>query len=101
MPNPKVGPPVAPEFLSQVPKAVVRALDVSEVLLKALSSIMKHPSMYGPVIALYSIDSYFDAAKLQQRRIHLTPAHDLLLPFGITLAPPYTELLNQVSGGRT
>ena len=68
MPNPKVGPPNSPAFLSQVPKAVVRSLDVYEVFRDTLNS-MKNPEMYGPVIALNAIDSYFDAAKLQQRRI--------------------------------
>ena len=68
MPNPKVGPPNPPSFLSQVPKAVVRSLDVYEVFRDSLNS-MENPEMYGPVIALNAIDSYFDAAKLQQRRI--------------------------------
>ena len=68
MPNPKVGPPNPPVFLSQIPKAVVRALDISEIFRDTLNS-MKTPEMYGPVIALSAIDSYFDAAKLQQRRI--------------------------------
>jgi hypothetical protein len=68
MPNPKVKLPNPPAFLSQVPKAVVRALDVSEVLRDALTS-MKNPAKYGPVIALSTIESYFDAAKRQQRRI--------------------------------
>lgn len=73
MPNPKVGSPSPPQFLSQVPKAVVRALDVSEVFRDALTS-MKHPAKYGPVIALSSIESYFNAAKRQQRRIERAKA---------------------------
>ena len=68
MPNPKVGPPTPPAFLDQVPKAVVRALDVSEALRDAMTS-MNAPEKYGSVIALSTIDSYFNAAKLQQRRI--------------------------------
>jgi hypothetical protein len=68
MPNSKVGPPDPPKFLSQIPKAVVRALDVSEILSATLYS-MKSPEVSGPVIALSTIESYFDAAKLQQRRI--------------------------------
>ena len=68
MPNPTIGPPVTPDFLSQVPKAVVRSLDVSEVLRDAMTGI-NHPEPYGPVIALASIESYFAAAKHQQRRI--------------------------------
>lgn len=73
MPNPKIGPPNPPEFLSQVPKSVVRALDVSEVLRDALSS-MKLPAKYNSVIALSMIESYFDAAKRQQRRIERAKA---------------------------
>ena len=68
MPNPKVGPLNPPAFLAQIPKAAVRALDVSEILRDALNS-MKNPEVYGPTIALNAIESYFDAAKLQQRRI--------------------------------
>ena len=68
MPNLKAGPPNPPSFLTQIPKAVVRALDGSEILRDALDS-MKSPEVYGPVIALNAIESYFDAAKLQQRRI--------------------------------
>jgi len=68
MPNPKVGLPNPPAFLSQVPKTVVRSLDVHEVFRDTLNS-MKNLDMYGPVIALSTIDSYFGAAKLQQRRI--------------------------------
>jgi len=73
MPNPRVGSPNPPQFLSQVPKAVVRALDVSEVFRDALTS-MKHPAKYGPVIALSAIESYFDTAKRQQRRIERAKA---------------------------
>ena len=68
MPNSKVDPPSPPDALSQVPKAIVRALDLSEVFQDALSAI-KHPEKYGPLIALHTIESYFDAAKRQQRRI--------------------------------
>jgi hypothetical protein len=73
MPNPKIGPPNTPEFLSQVPKSVLRVLDVSEVFRDALSS-MKLPENEGPVIALRIIESYFDAAKRQQRRIERAKA---------------------------
>ena len=68
MPNPNVGPPNPPAFLAQIPKVIVRSLDVSEILQDALNS-MKNPEVYGPMIALSTIESYFDAAKLQQRRI--------------------------------
>jgi hypothetical protein len=68
MPNPKVGPPTPPAFFEQLPKAIVRAIDVSEALRDAMTS-MNALTKYGPVIALRTINSYFDAAKLQQRRI--------------------------------
>ncbi len=68
MANPRVGPPKPPAFLDQIPKGVVRALDVSKILGDALNS-MRNPEVYGVVIALNAINSYFDAAKLQQRRI--------------------------------
>src|SRR3990172_1666632 len=73
MPNPKVGSPSPPEFLSAMPKAVVRALDVFEVFRDALTA-MKHPEKYGPLIALGKIESYFDAARHQQRRIERAKA---------------------------
>lgn len=57
-----------PDFLSHMPKSVVRALDESEVFRDALLS-NSHPDPYGPIIALSSIDSYLDAAIRQQRRI--------------------------------
>jgi hypothetical protein len=56
-----------------VPKAIVRALDVSEVFQEALIA-MEHPAVYGPVIALSALESYFDAAKRQQRRIERAKA---------------------------
>ncbi|MFH1069348.1 MAG: hypothetical protein V1794_06960 [Candidatus Glassbacteria bacterium] len=73
MPNQKSITIEPPACLSKVPKSVVRALDVFGVLQDALSSI-KHPNIYGPVIALDMIDSYYDAAKLQQKRIEKAKA---------------------------
>jgi hypothetical protein len=68
MPKPKVGPPVSPQLLDKIPKVVIRALDPSEVLQRALSTT-NHPTIYGPVIALGTLESYLDAAKRQQQRI--------------------------------
>jgi hypothetical protein len=51
-----------------VSKAVLRNLDLSVVFQAALIAA-KNVDWVGPVIALGSIASYFDAAKLQQRRI--------------------------------
>ena len=51
-----------------VPRVIVRALDTSQVFDYALTA-NEHPEKYGPVIALDSIESCFDAAKIQQRRI--------------------------------
>jgi hypothetical protein len=68
MPSQKVGLPNPPAFLSQVPKAVVRSLDVHQIFSDTLNP-RNNPEMYGPVIALSGIDSYLDAAKLQNRRI--------------------------------
>lgn len=68
MPNPKVGPPVPPVVLSQVPKTLVRELEVSEVLRDALIAT-KHSATYGPVIAFMTLESYHDAARREQRRM--------------------------------
>lgn len=68
MPNPKVGLPVPPVALDQIPKTVIRALDVSTVLSDALIAT-KHPAIYGPIIALGSLESYYNAARREQHRI--------------------------------
>jgi hypothetical protein len=68
MPSSKIGPPTSPTVLETVPKAVIRALDVTEALSDALAAATP-PIDFGPVIALYSVDSYLDAAKRQQHRI--------------------------------
>jgi len=75
MPSPKVGPPIPPPILARVPKTVIRALDVTNVLKYALAE-MNFPTI-SPIIALNSIDSYLDAAKRQQRRIEQTKASPL------------------------
>lgn len=73
MPNPKVGPIKPPEILSKVPTPVIRTLDVSEVFRDALRSMM-HPAIYGLLMALRMIESYFDAAKRQHRWIERAKA---------------------------
>ena len=47
---------------------MIRALDPSEALRAALAAT-RHGQVYGPVIALGAVESYFEAAKRQQRRI--------------------------------
>lgn len=49
-------------------KSLIRALDLSEAL-HATLIVTKHNQLYGPVIALDAVESYFQAAKRQQRRI--------------------------------
>jgi hypothetical protein len=51
-----------------VPKSVIRALDVTNVLMGALETTSS-PIGLGPVLALNSVDSYLDAAKRQRCRI--------------------------------
>jgi hypothetical protein len=58
-----------PDFLSNVQKSVIKALDPAEVLRAALSAPSDDPAANGPVIALHEIQSYLGAAKHQQRRI--------------------------------
>ena len=62
-----------PDFLADVPRTVLKALDVSEVFREALIA-RGGPEMYGPLLAFYQIDSYLEAAKRQQRRIRRTRA---------------------------
>lgn len=73
MPSKRVGQPVAPEVLKEVPRSVVRVLEASDALLHALNA-KKHTEPYGPIIALHTLESYFDAAKRQQRRIERVSA---------------------------
>jgi len=75
MPSKKVGPPVAPVVLNGVPRTVVRSLDASDALLHALNA-QKYGEPYGPVIALHTLGSYFEAARRQQRRIERAKASD-------------------------
>jgi hypothetical protein len=63
----------SPDFLADVPRAVLKALDVSEVFREALIA-RGGPEMYGPLLAFYDIDSYLEAAKRQQRRIRRSRA---------------------------
>jgi hypothetical protein len=51
-----------------VRKTLIQTLNPSDVLHLTLS-ITKHNQLLGPVIALGAVDSYFEAAKRQQRRI--------------------------------
>ncbi|MCZ6480326.1 MAG: hypothetical protein O6929_07985 [candidate division NC10 bacterium] len=51
-----------------MPKAVIRALDPSQALRAALI-LANHDQVSGPVIALGAVESYFEAARRQQRRI--------------------------------
>ncbi len=68
MPNPKVNPPQPPQFWNQVPKSLWRRLRLEEVFQKALFATGQ-PDPYGPIIALYSLESYVEAAKRQNRRL--------------------------------
>ena len=69
MPNPKVSPPQPPPFWNKVPKSLWRRLRLEEVLRDALAA-RGQPDLYGSIrLALYSLGSYVEAAKRQQRRI--------------------------------
>ena len=68
MPNPHIRTPKPPAFLDQVPRAVVRALDIQQVMATALTC-MGSQAWVGVVVALHEIDSYCGAARRQQRRI--------------------------------
>lgn len=54
-------------------KTLIQALDPSDALRVTLS-ITKHNQLFGPVIALGAVESYFEAAKRQQRRIERAKA---------------------------
>ena len=56
-----------------MPKTLIKALDPSDVLHVTLS-ITRHNQLFGPVIALGAVDSYFEAAKRQQLRIEKAKA---------------------------
>lgn len=68
MPNPKVKLPEPPQFWDQIPKSLWRLLRLEDVFSDALFAI-EQPDPYGPIIALYSLEGYIDAAKRQHRRI--------------------------------
>ncbi len=57
-----------PPFWNQVPKSLWRRLRLEEVFRDALAA-KGQPDLYGPVLALDSLDSYVEAAKRQQRRM--------------------------------
>jgi hypothetical protein len=59
--------------LRGVRKTLIQALDPSDALHVTLS-ITKHDQLSGPVIALGAVESYFEAAKRQQRRIERAKA---------------------------
>jgi hypothetical protein len=57
-----------PAVLVGARTALIRQLEPDRVLLNALTAA-KHPSAYGPVIALHSVEATLAAARMQQRRI--------------------------------
>lgn len=68
MPNLKIGPPTAPLILAKAPRALIRALDVSDLFMSVAGTPNVRMDL-GPMIAYNSIESYLEAAKCQQRRI--------------------------------
>jgi hypothetical protein len=68
MPSSKIGPPMAPPVLAKVSRAVIRALDVTDLLMNTVGAL-NPPTDLGPIIAFNSVEAYLDAAKRQQRRI--------------------------------
>ena len=68
MPSPKIGPPTPPPVLAKMSRAVVRALDVTDLLIAALGPLNPQSDL-GPIIAFNSVEAYLDAAKRQQHRI--------------------------------
>ncbi len=68
MPNSKVLALTPPNILAQVPKKFLKALDVSRVFHEALL-VTDHKEPLSLIIALDILESYFDAAKLEQHRI--------------------------------
>jgi hypothetical protein len=89
MPNPNVGPPTPPSALNGIPKAVVRALDPGEVFRSALD-MRRNPGAYGASIALGVLESYFEAAKREQRRIEKARAKR------VTRSTPRSSLFDEV-----
>lgn len=81
MPSKRVGPPVAPKVLEGVPQSVIRSVEAHDALLHALDA-EKHTEPYGPIVALHTLESYFDAAKRQQRRIERASASHRKPPSG-------------------
>jgi hypothetical protein len=72
MPNANIGLPLPPDILRGVPKSVIRALKASEALRGTLG-VTKNRS-FGPFLAFDVVESYFEAAKRQQRRIEKAKA---------------------------
>jgi len=73
MPSKKIGPPMPPPILSKMSPAVIRSLDVTDLLMAALGSL-NSPTNLGPIIAFSSVEAYLDAAKRQQHRIERSRA---------------------------
>lgn len=61
-------PTMIPPILAKVPRAVIRALDLKQLLMNAVP-LLTPPTDIGPVIALGSVDTYLEAARRQQQRI--------------------------------
>jgi hypothetical protein len=61
-------PTIIPPILEKVPRAVIRALDPTRLLMNAVP-LLNPPTNIGPVIALGSVDTYLEAARRQQQRI--------------------------------
>lgn len=59
---------MAPPVLAKVSRAVIRALDVTDLLMNTVGAL-NPPTDLGPIIAFNSVEAYLDAAKRQQRRI--------------------------------
>jgi hypothetical protein len=68
LPTANPGVPTPPEPLRGVPRAIVRALHPSDALRAALA-VLKPDHGVGALLAFDGLQSYFDAAKRQQRRI--------------------------------
>jgi hypothetical protein len=68
MPNVKIQPPTPPSWLNQLPKSTIRRLDPDNLLHDALYT-MGETHWAGIAAAFMGINSFYIAAKRQQRRI--------------------------------
>jgi hypothetical protein len=57
-----------PPVLAKVPQAVIRSVDLTELLMSTVP-LLNPPTDIGPVIALGSVETYLDAARRQQQCI--------------------------------